>query len=397
MASSPNLPRPLPRSDYADFAIALTSGLILSITAIFFISVLFSGKIAGSRDFVSYWSTGVQLRHHADPYNWDQMMALEHAAHLDAKGVLFMRNPPWSLPLAYPLGFLELRIGAFIWNIILLGCLLTSVYLVQVMHGSPNNHAHWLGVAFTPAIICLIMGQTGLFTLLGMVLFLRFNRTHPFGAGLALWLCALKPHLLLPFFAVLLVWIIVSRSYKILAGLTLAMAVSTGLAWWIDPQAWAGYFTLMRSHRVQFEFVPTLSDAIRFWIHPQWIWLQYVPAALGVGWALIYFWRSRKTWDWMENGSLLLLISVVVAPYCFPPDQCLVIPALMHGMYKSRSRAMLALLALILLAIGIENFSVRIVSGYYMWAAPTWLIWYLLARRSTDAADAIPVPVVASL
>jgi hypothetical protein len=397
MASSPNLPRPLPRSDYADFAIALTSGLILSITAIFFISVLFSGKIAGSRDFVSYWSTGVQLRHHADPYNWDQMMALEHAAHLDAKGVLFMRNPPWSLPLAYPLGFLELRIGAFIWNIILLGCLLTSVYLVQVMHGSPNNHAHWLGVAFTPAIICLIMGQTGLFTLLGMVLFLRFNRTHPFGAGLALWLCALKPHLLLPFFAVLLVWIIVSRSYKILAGLTLAMAVSTALAWWIDPQAWAGYFTLMRSHRVQFEFVPTLSDAIRFWIHPQWIWLQYVPAALGVGWALIYFWRSRKTWDWMENGSLLLLISVVVAPYCFPPDQCLVIPALMHGMYKSRSRAMLALLALILLAIGIENFSVRIVSGYYMWAAPTWLIWYLLARRSTDAADAIPVPVVASL
>ncbi len=392
MASSPNLPRPLPHSDYADFAIALTSGLILAITAIFFISVLFSGKIAGSRDFVSYWSTGVQLRHHADPYNWDQMMALEHAAHLDAKGVLFMRNPPWSLPLAYPLGFLELRIGAFIWNIILLGCLLTSVHLVRVMHGSPNNYVHWLGVAFTPAIICLIMGQTGLFTLLGMVLFVRFNRTHPFGAGLALWLCALKPHLLLPFFAALLVWIIVSRSYKILAGMTLAMAVSTALAWWIDPQAWAGYITLMRSHRVQFEFVPTLSDAIRFWIHPQWIWFQYVPAALGVVWALIYFWRSRNTWDWMENGSLILLVSVVVAPYCFPPDQCLVIPALMHGMYKSRSRVLLALLALTLLAIGIENFSVRIVSGYYMWAAPTWLIWYLLARRCTGATDAITAP-----
>src|SRR5208283_585106 len=129
MASSTTDSRPLPRSDYADFAIVLASGLILSICAIFSISVLFSGKMAGSRDFVSYWSSGVQLRHHADPYNWDQMMALERAAHLDAKGVLFMRNPPWALPLAYPLGFIELRIGAFLWNILLIGCLLTSVHL----------------------------------------------------------------------------------------------------------------------------------------------------------------------------------------------------------------------------------------------------------------------------
>src|SRR5580658_8107419 len=248
MASSPNVNRPLPRTDYADFAIALASGLILAISAIFFISVLFSGKMAGSRDYVSYWSTGVQLRHHADPYNWQQMMDLQHAAHLDAKGVLFMRNPPWALPLAYPLGFLELRIGAFIWNILLLGCLLTSVHLVRVMHGSPNNYVHWLGVAFTPAIICLNMGQTGLFALFGLVLFLRLHRTHPFAAGLALWLCSLKPHLLLPFAAVLLVWIIVSRSYKILAGWVLAMATSIALAWWIDPQAWSRYLALMRSN-----------------------------------------------------------------------------------------------------------------------------------------------------
>ncbi|MGD0914527.1 MAG: glycosyltransferase family 87 protein [Terracidiphilus sp.] len=333
MASSASSSRPLPRSDYADFAIALACGLILAISAIFFISVLFSGKMAGSRDFVSYWTTGVQLRHHRDPYNWQQMMDLQHAAQLDAKGVLYMRNPPWALPLAYPLGFIDLRIAAFMWNILELGCLLISVHLVRVMHGSPNNYVHWLGVAFTPAIICLNMGQTGLFTLLGMVLFLRWHRTHPFAAGLALWLCALKPHLLLPFAVVLLVWIILNRSYKILAGWGLAMTVSFGLAWLLDPQAWARYSALMRSNPVQYEFVPTLSDAMRFWIHPQWIWLQYVPAALGCVWALFYFWRRRATWDWLDNGSVLLLVSVLVAPYCFPPDQCLVIPAYMHGMY----------------------------------------------------------------
>jgi len=391
MASSPNASRPLPRSDYADFAIALASGLILAICAIFFISVLFSGKMAGSRDYVSYWSTGVQLRRHADPYNWEQMMALQHAAQLDAKGVLFMRNPPWALPLAYPLGFLNLRVGAFLWNIMLLGCLLTSVHLVRVMHGSPNNYVHWLGVAFTPAVICLNMGQTGLLTLLGMVLFLRLHRTHPFAAGLALWLCALKPHLLLPFSAALLAWIIVSRSYRILAAWVLAMATSTALAWWIDPHAWASYSALMRSNPVQYEFVPTLSDAMRFWIHPQWIWLQYLPAVFSCVWALLYFWRRRGNWDWLENGSPLILVSVFAAPYCFPPDQCLVIPALLHGMYKTRSRAMVALLALILLAIQFETWKVRIISGYFMWVAPTWLVWYLLARRSTETAEATSV------
>jgi hypothetical protein len=395
MASSASSSRPLPRSDYADFAIALACGLILAISAIFFISVLFSGKMAGSRDFVSYWTTGVQLRHHRDPYNWQQMMDLQHAAQLDAKGVLYMRNPPWALPLAYPLGFIDLRIAAFMWNILELGCLLISVHLVRVMHGSPNNYVHWLGVAFTPAIICLNMGQTGLFTLLGMVLFLRWHRTHPFAAGLALWLCALKPHLLLPFAVVLLVWIILNRSYKILAGWGLAMTVSFGLAWLLDPQAWARYSALMRSNPVQYEFVPTLSDAMRFWIHPQWIWLQYVPAALGCVWALFYFWRRRATWDWLDNGSVLLLVSVLVAPYCFPPDQCLVIPAYMHGMYKTRSRPLLALFAVILLVIQFETWRVKIISGYYMWMAPTWLIWYLLALRFRDTAEAVPTPAMA--
>jgi len=387
MATSPDAPQSLPRNDYADFAIAIACGLILAICAIFFVSVLFSGKMAGSRDFVSYWSTGVQLRHHADPYNWGEMMRLQHAAHLDATGVLFMRNPPWSLPLAYPLGFIELRICAFLWNLILLGCLLASVYLVRRMHSSPNNYLHWLGFAFTPAIICLNMGQTGLFTLLGMVLFLYLYRTRPFVAGLALWLCALKPHLLLPFAAALMAWIVVTKSYRILAGWAAAMAVSTALAWWIDPQAWPRYSALMSSKPVQSEFVPSLSDAIRFWIHPQSIWIQYVPAALACVWALFYFWPRRGNWDWLENGSLLLLVSVVVSPYCFPADQCLVIPALMHGMYKTRSRALLALLAVILLVIQFETWKVRIISGYYMWMAPTWLIWYLLATRSAHAAQ----------
>jgi hypothetical protein len=395
MATSPNVPRSLPRSDYADFAIALSSGLILAICAIFFVSVLFSGKMAGSRDFVSYWATGQQLRHHADPYDWGQMMKIEHAANLDATGVLFMRNPPWSLPLAYPLGFLPLRIGAFAWNLILLGCLLTSVKLVREMHGSPaNSYIHWMGVAFTPAIICLCMGQTGLFTLLGIVLFFRYQSTHPYIAGLSLWLCALKPHLFLPFSVVLLAWIIYSKSYKILVAWIAAMVSSSALATLLDPQAWTRYSALMRWKPVLYEYIPCPADTIRYWINGDWIWLQYLPAALCSVWALYYFWMRRSRWDWLENGSLLLLVSVVAAPYCFPPDQCVVIPAILHGMYKTRSRLLIAAIPIILLIIQLETWKARIISGYYLWVAPTWLVWYLLASATaTRTAEAAPVTV----
>jgi hypothetical protein len=396
MASSPSLPPTQPRSDYADFAIASASGLILSIGTIFFVAVLFSGKLAGSRDYVSYWSTGVQLRRHADPYNWQQMLDLQNnAAHLGAKGVLFMRNLPWALPLVYPLGFLDLKIGAFIWNILLLGCLLISVHLVRVMHGSPNNYVHWLGVAFTPAIICLNMGQTGLFALLGLVLFLRLYHTHPYLAGLSLWLCALKPQLFLPFGVALLAWIVVSRSYRIAAGAAFSLIASTALAWWIDPQAWPRYFDLMRSQPVKAEFVPCLSDAIRFWIRPQSTWIQFVPVALGCIWALYYFWRRRNSWDWLEHGSLLVLVSLVVAPYCFAYDLCVAIPAILHGLYNTRSRPLIAFLAVVLLIVQFEVWNVRVITGYFMWLAPTLLIWYLLANASARDEAVLPAPVPA--
>ncbi len=181
------------RRDFAEVAIAVVAGLALALTILFIFAVPVAGDLAASRDFVSYWATGQQLLRHGNPYDRDAISALEHSAGLTVKAVLIMRNPPWALPLAYPLGFLGLRVAAILWTLLLLACLLISVRMVCELHGSPPNRIHWLGLAFTPALICLTMGQTSLFTLLGFVLFLRFHRHRPFVAGAALWLCALKP------------------------------------------------------------------------------------------------------------------------------------------------------------------------------------------------------------
>jgi len=381
MASKLEVPAVEERRDAAEFAIAIVAGLSFALTALFMFAVPLAGHMAGSRDFVAYWAAGQQIVHHANPYDRNAVMVMEHGVGLDASGVLMMRNPPWMLPLAYPLGFLGLRVAAIVWSLVLLGSLLLSVHLVRLLHGSPANRIHWLALSFTPALICLVMGQTSLFALLGLVLFLYFHRDQPFVAGLSLWFCALKPHLLLPFGAALVAWIVVTSSYKVLAGAATSVAVTSVLAYFIDPVAWRDYSAMMRAPNIDKEFIPCLSDAFRMWVWPEAVWLQYLPAAVCCVWAVVYYWQRRNAWNWTRNSGPLVLVSLLFAPYCFLYDQGLAIPALMDAGFATRSRMMLAALALLILLVDIELGGVRIISVFYIWTMPAWVAWYFVARE----------------
>lgn len=98
-------------------------------------------------------------------------------------------------------------------------------------------------------------------------------------------------------------------------------------------------------------------------------------------WAAVHYWRRRAAWDWKTNGSLLMLVSLLTAPYCWIYDQCLVVPALLGGVYVTRSRRLLLILALAVFAMDIEMIcGARVTSLLYLWTAPAWLVWYLVAR-----------------
>ncbi len=389
MASRTDTPAAKAIPNIAELSIAVVSGLTLAIASLFLCVVPLAGNIAGGRDFVVFWATGQQLAHHANPYDRDAMRRIENTAGLDVQnGVMFMRNPPWSLPLALPLGFIGIRVGALLWSLVMLACLLVSVRMLWLMHGHPINRLHWLGLSFAPALICMMMGQTSLFALLGYVLFLRLHPTRPFMAGMSLWLCTLKPHLFLPFGVVLLVWVLVSRSYRILAGAAVAMAASCAAVSCIDLAAWIDYARMMRTMGAVSENVPCLSVALRLWLSPQTMWLTYLPAALGCAWALGYFWTRRQAWDWMKHGSPLMLVSFLTAPYSWIYDGCLAIPALLEGAYLTRSKTLLVILAFASVLIEVELIGgIKISSVLYLWTAPVWLAWYLCATaiRGTEA------------
>jgi hypothetical protein len=380
--------------DFGLLAMAAACALAALFTILFLSALPFNRAVVSRRDFITYWATGHQLVRHANPYDAAALDALEREAGFRGGSPYFMRNVPWALPLALPLGYFDAQTAALPWSLFMLALLIASVRMLWGMIGraaSPaNSQLIWLGYCFPPALDCVLLGQTSILLLFGLVLFLRLHRSHPFAAGAALWLCSLKPHLFLPFGVVLLVWLVISRSYRILAGAAAAMAAGAALTTLIDPTAWRDYAHYMRTSSITREFTACLGDVIRDSINPGWEWLAFVPALAGCAWALAWFWPRRRAWDWLEDGSLLMLVSLIVAPFGWIFDQTLAIPAILLAAARNASRIALAILAAVYLLVEFEVNRFDMHSKAYLWVAPAWLAWFILAHASSRRPAAEP-------
>jgi Glycosyltransferase family 87 len=381
--------------DYSMVAIAIACALAALFTILFLSTMPFNRAVVARRDFITYWATGRQLARHGDPYDPAALSKIERDAGFEGGSAYFMRNVPWALPLALPLGYFNPQVAALPWSLLMMGLLTASVRMVWTMTGRVGSHLDWLGYCFPPALFCVILGQTSILLLFGLVLFLRLQRTHPFAAGGALWLCSLKPHLFLPFGVVLLAWMVVTRSYRILAGALTALAAGAVITAWIAPHAFGQYAYYVHTSVMTHEFTACFGDLLRDSVNPAAEWLAFVPAALGCAWALGYFWTRRHAWDWLENGSLLVLVSLLVAPFGWIFDQSLAIPAILVGAARTRSRVVLTAMAGMYLLIEFQVNRFDLNSRAYLWCAPAWVVWYVLARRAAREPGASPQTVAA--
>jgi hypothetical protein len=370
----------------------LAAGCIVAAGVAYVLTLFISGlsdQNAAERDFISYWAAGQLAVHGANPYDFRAVSGLELAAGRGAaEPVLMMRNPPIALPLAAPLGWVRPKTGLILWLILLLGCVALSLWLLWRLHGKPDTYFHLLGFIFAPVLACFMAGQFGIFLLTGVVLFLYFHRSRPWLAGAALLLCAFKPHLFLPLAIPLLLWIARGidreRRFRILAGFAVALAVSCGLTYTLDPHAWTQYLHMLRIGRAADEAVPALSVFFSRLISPNTTWLRFVPEAAAVIWAAWYAVTRRAQWDWGREGLLILLVSAVCTPYAWYTDEAMLLPAVLAGVYVAvESRHSLIPLAIFAGAALVETFAnVQITTPYYLWTTPAWLGWYLYATRN---------------
>lgn len=350
-----------------------------------------TGKDApGTRDFVEYWAAGQQLVHGQNPYDRVAILRLERAQGFPVDTpVLVIPNPPIILPLLFPLGYLGSRTAESLWIVLLLVCLVASVRMVWSMLNTRSSDLQILGYTFAPAIFCLAAGQISLLVLLGLALFLRFHRSRSMLAGASLWFCALKPHLFVAFGVVLILWVIARRRFSILVGAASALIGSLIAAFVLDGSAWSQYREMMIAARVDRVTIPCWSILLRQTISPSATWLQYLPMVAACIWAVWYFRKHNEHWDWVEHGSLLVLVSVLAAPYTWLIDQCVAIPALLYGLSVTRSRVLVATLALASATMELaplRHLSI-LHSNFYLWTAPAWLGWYIAVRWLSGQRD----------
>lgn len=337
-------------------------------------------QIAANKDFISYWAAAMLVRAHKNPYDTRSVQAIEKSfGYRPTKGVT-MRNPPLTLPLVLPFGFLDLRWAAFLWSVGILGIIGLTVHFVRAVHGFPANHIHLLGLAFPAALSCFEAGQSSAFVLIGIACFLYFERKRPFLAGLSITACAVKPHLVLPFALVLIVWAATNKIWPLIVGIASGLGALFALSLSLGSALWQEYFILLRTDGLDREFHPVISSLLRLAVSWNAEWIQYLPTLVGIAWGLWYFHRHRGVWDWRSQGSLLIIISLLAAPYAWFFDEIVLLPAILHALYISRNQqraafgfSLLSCAVLVEILLGVPVFSV-----FYMWTTPVWLGWYLI-------------------
>lgn len=352
-----------------------------------FVLVLFAvgltPKDAAERDFIGYWATGQQLAHHANPYDAAAMLRLEQTAGYSAAIPRMTPSPPVAFLLLLPLGWLGAKAGLIAWLLVQMGCVGLSLWMAWRLFGAPGSRLHLAGLVFAPLLACLEAGQIGIFFLVGMMAFLVFHERRPAVAGAGLLLCALKPHLFLPFVLVLLLWMAMHRAKgaRMLAGFFALLALNMAVTLWFDPHVWTQYLAMLRISGIEDRLTPTLGEGLRVLLGPHVAWLQWVPEMVGSAWAVAYFWRRRAGWNWLDDGLRVLLVGVVCTPYEWLTDEAVVLPAVLAGMFQAEARgrslvpiAVAGTVALVELMAGVP------ITGWgYVWTPLAWLGWYVFA------------------
>ena len=386
---------------YSPVFLAVFTVFLLAIT-ICAVGTVLGIILAGltSHDTLCFWISGHLLVHGHNPYDRAAFSRIETSLgfHVNHKDIFMTRNPPVALFLMAPLGILAPKMGVIAWASLLAACLLGSLRMMKEMLCGPyQRHVMQLAWCFTPALACLVAGQTGLIVLLGLTLFLWFHRSRSFWAGAALSLCAVKPHLLLPFGVVFLVWVAIRRNWLALAGVAVAGLAESAFPLLFERAVWPHYLAALRTEQIIDEFVPTLGTALRFLVDRKLMWIQFIPAALACGWALWYFWRNREQWDWLTHGSLLTLVSLAAAPYSWFTDSVIALPAILFALMGGRPprRGSLTLLLALMSATAIEMMTASLF--YFkpnLALGLAWLAWYLYATSGgASAPEALPAGV----
>lgn len=367
------------------------------IFGLYYLISSYSSVFLPAGDTVNYWAAGKLLLSGDNPYSGEDILELQakigKEQEFPGSPILMVLYPPWILPLTLPLGLFSFPVTRLIWLLFNIILFLISVNYIWELYGGSRNRRiipYLVALIFAPTLFLLGYGQISSILLLGIVFFIYFlqnehdSRLNLFLAGSAASLATIKPHVLYLFFLALLFWIIRNRSWLVLIGSASTIFILTLISILFDPGVIGHYFEAINSYRLGMWATPTIGLYLRGIFGLEKDWLQLLPAVFGLSWFIFHWKKHYKHWDWLEEIPLLLLICIVTSPYSWTYDMVILLfPVLaVFAAVKRRENNLTNYVIigsfLILNFVNIlshKNFS----EHWFVWYAPSLLIWYLLS------------------
>ncbi len=306
-------------------AVALLAGAL---------AVAGSSKFAEApvNDFVEYWAAGSLNLSGQNPYDPALVLERERSVGFRGTDALMMLNPPPVLTIVMPFGALPYQTAALLWLVFQAAALVWSCLLLWDLAGGARR-LRWVafacGLVFLPTLFALLLGQISILLLLGLALFLRFERDGKMvAAGASLTLLLIKPHIVYLVGAALVVEWLRSRDWRIVLGVALG-GISFLVPLAFNPSVYAQHFELSRSASLTHFTTSTLGSLLRMAAgDPSRFGLQFVPMVLGLAYLATRLRRNRyATWDWSREMPMLVVVSVATAAYGWLFDQVVLLVA----------------------------------------------------------------------
>jgi len=289
----------------------------------------------GNIDLLSFWSAFQLFGSGANPYDPALLRELQQARGLGAEPVKLTWNPPWFFVLfcpvlLFPLG--KATVGMLGVN------LLVTAGLARLSLARPSAQnfvrAFALAILFYPTLQTLGFGQSSLvLTALAAGTIWAAHERRDVAAGICFALLSIKPHLLLGFIVVFLIWILVEQRFRILAAACVTFAGLVLVTAFFNPAAFTNWLRVFSGGGsalgVSDWQTATLCSALRSVLAGTPAWLIPAFVLLSVGLSVLVFARLRGRVAVDELFALILLVSVAASPYGWVFDfSLLLIPLL---------------------------------------------------------------------
>ncbi|GBD08652.1 hypothetical protein HRbin22_00893 [Candidatus Thermoflexus japonica] len=340
-------------------------------------------------DFVAYWSAGHLLILGGNPYNSSELLRVEREkAWRPWEEALMLWNPPWTLVLLLPFGFLPYSAARVLWFFLQIVTVAWSAHILWALYGGPFRKsliAWLLAFSYVPTLVMIRYGQSAMWILLGLSGFLYFaQRRRWTAAGVALSLTTIKPQVIYLILVAAGLWMIRNRNWRFGFGWISPIVLATALVALINPAILYAYLQTMREESPARLATFTLGAWLRLSLGIESEIVQFFPVLLGLAGTLWYH-HYHLQWNWSRQLPRLTMFSLITMPYGWLYDYTVALIAILPSVLTipkqpSRTFRWAAYGCYIFLNI-MPVFSVH--QFQYAWIGVVQWIWYEWVSRMT--------------